>query len=213
MHLKLEFDWKLTPAYDVIARMKGAERPGEWVVRGNHHDAWVFGATDPLSGTVEMLEEARGIAELTKQGWKPKRSIVFCVWDGEEPALLGSTEWAEQHAVELQQHAAVYINTDSTGRGFVEMGGSHSLELFATESDSRRAGPGLQSLRAGTRAGLHVRQDWNEAGGSSPSTRWVRAPTSRPFCSTSASPRSTSGLAGKRIMACITPTTIPTIIT
>jgi len=134
VHLKLEFDWKLTPAYDVIARMKGAERPGEWIVRGNHHDGWVFGATDPLSGTVEMLEEARGIAELTKQGWRPKRSIVFCAWDGEEPALLGSTEWAEQHASELQQHAAVYINTDSTGRGFVDIGGSHSLELFAGQA-------------------------------------------------------------------------------
>jgi N-acetylated-alpha-linked acidic dipeptidase len=134
VHLKLEFDWKLTPAYDVIARMKGAERPGEWIIRGNPHDAWVFGATDPLSGTVEMLEEARGIAELTKQGWRPKRTIVFCAWDGEEPALLGSTEWAEQHAAELQQHAAVYINTDSTSRGFVELGGSHSLELFATQA-------------------------------------------------------------------------------
>jgi N-acetylated-alpha-linked acidic dipeptidase len=134
VHLKLEFDWKLTPAYNVIACMKGAERPGEWILRGNHHDGWVFGASDPLSGTVEMLEEARGIAELAKQGWRPKRSIVFCVWDGEEPALLGSTEWAEQHAAELQQHAAVYINTDSTGRGFVELGGSHSLELFATQA-------------------------------------------------------------------------------
>ena len=134
VHLKLEFDWKLTPAYDVIARLKGAERPGEWIVRGNHHDGWVFGATDPLSGTVEMLEEARGIAELTKQGWRPKRSIVFCVWDGEEPALLGSTEWAEQHATELQQHAAVYINTDVTTRGFVDIGGSHTLELFATQA-------------------------------------------------------------------------------
>jgi len=134
VHLKLEFDWKLTPGYDVIARMKGAERPGEWILRGNHHDGWVFGATDPLSGTVEMLEEARGIAELAKQGWRPKRSIVFCVWDGEEPALLGSTEWAEQHAAELQQHAAVYINTDSTTRGFVEFGGSHTLEAFAAQA-------------------------------------------------------------------------------
>ena len=134
VHLKLEFDWKLTPGYDVIARMKGAERPDEWILRGNHHDGWVFGATDPLSGTVEMLEEARGIAELAKQGYRPKRTIVFCAWDGEEPALLGSTEWAEQHATELQQHAAVYINTDSTTRGFVDIGGSHSLELFATQA-------------------------------------------------------------------------------
>ena len=134
VHLKLEFDWKLTPAYDVIARMKGSDRAEEWIVRGNHHDGWVFGATDPLSGTVELLEEARGIAELAKQGWSPKRSIVFCLWDGEEPALLGSTEWAEQHAAELQQHAAVYINTDATTRGFVGIGGSHSLELFAAQA-------------------------------------------------------------------------------
>jgi N-acetylated-alpha-linked acidic dipeptidase len=134
VHLKLEFNWDLTPEYDVIARMKGTERPDEWILRGNHHDGWVFGATDPLSGTTAMLEEARGIAELAKQGSHPKRSIVFCVWDGEEPSLLGSTEWAEQHAAELQQHAVVYINTDSTSRGFVEFGGSHSLERFATEA-------------------------------------------------------------------------------
>ena len=134
VHLKLEFDWKLTPAYDVIARMRGSERPDEWILRGNHHDGWVFGASDPLSGTVTMLEEARGIAEMAKQGWRPKRTLIFCVWDGEEPMLLGSTEWAEQHEAELRQHAAVYINTDSTGRGFVGIGGSHTLELFARQS-------------------------------------------------------------------------------
>ena len=134
VHLKLEFDWKLTPAYDVIARLPGSELPDQWIVRGNHHDGWVFGANDPLSGLVAMLEEARGIAELTKTGWRPKRTLVFCAWDGEEPGLLGSTEWAEQHEAELRQHAAVYINSDSTGRGFLDLGGSHALELFATQA-------------------------------------------------------------------------------
>ncbi len=134
VHLKLEFDWKLTPAYDVIARMPGAERPDEWILRGNHHDGWVFGASDPLSGTVSLLEEARGIAELARQGWRPKRTLIYCVWDGEEPMLLGSTEWAEQHEAELRRHAAVYLNTDATGRGFVEFGGSHTLEAFAIQS-------------------------------------------------------------------------------
>ena len=134
VHLKLEFDWKLTPAYDIIARLRGSERPDEWILRGNHHDGWVFGASDPLSGTVTMLEEARGIAELAKQGWRPKRTLIFCVWDGEEPMLLGSTEWAEQHEAELRRHAAVYINTDATGRGFVDIGGSHTLQQFAIQS-------------------------------------------------------------------------------
>jgi len=134
VHLKLEFNWDLAPAYDVIARMKGAERPEEWVLRGNHHDGWVFGATDPLSGTTALLEEARGVAALAKAGAHPKRSIVYCVWDGEEPSMLGSTEWAEQHTVELRQHAAVYINTDMITRGFVDLGGSHSLELFAAQA-------------------------------------------------------------------------------
>ncbi len=141
VHLKLEFDWKLTPAYDVIARLRGSELPDEWILRGNHHDGWVFGASDPLSGTVTMLEEARGIAALARQGWRPKRTLIFCVWDGEEPMLLGSTEWAEQHEAELRRHAAVYINTDSTSRGFVEIGGSHTLELFAIQSARDVADP------------------------------------------------------------------------
>lgn len=134
VHLKLEFDWKLAPAYDVIARMPGSELADEWVLRGNHHDGWVFGAEDPLSGLVPMMEEARAVAELVKTGWKPKRTIMYLAWDGEEPSLLGSTEWAEQHAAELQKHAVAYINTDGSSRGFIELGGTHTLEHFANEA-------------------------------------------------------------------------------
>ena len=103
VHLKVEFSWDLKPAYDVIAMIKGSEYPDEWVIRGNHHDAWVNGAGDPISGQSALLEEARSIGELVKTGWKPKRTLVYCAWDGEEPGLLGSTEWAEDHGTELQQ--------------------------------------------------------------------------------------------------------------
>ena len=130
VHLKVKSNWDTKRLYDVIARIPGKEEADIWIVRGNHHDAWVNGAEDPVSGTVAELEEARGLAELVKQGWQPKRTIIYCVWDGEEEGLLGSTEWAEQHADELKQHAAVYINSDGNGRGYLNMSGSHSLEKF-----------------------------------------------------------------------------------
>ena len=133
VHLKLEFDWKQVPLYDVIGRVRGSERPDQWVIRGNHHDAWVNGASDPVSGMIAVMEEARAISELLKNGWKPKRTIIFAAWDGEEPGLLGSTEWVETHFEELREHAAVYINSDSNGRGFFSAGGSHSLERFVNE--------------------------------------------------------------------------------
>jgi len=133
VHLKLQFDWKQTPARDVIATLKGAERPDEWIVRGNHHDGWVNGATDPISGMVALLEEARGLGELVKSGWKPKRTIIFAAWDGEEPGLLGSTEWAETHADDLRQHAAVYINSDTNNRGTLAAGGSQTLETLVNQ--------------------------------------------------------------------------------
>jgi len=132
-HLKLAFNWDQKPLYDVVARLRGSTYPDQWVVRGNHHDAWVNGAEDPLSGLGPMLEEARVLGELRKQGWSPKRTIVYCAWDGEEPALLGSTEWAETHAAELQQRAVAYINTDGNGRGFLEAAGSHALEHFIND--------------------------------------------------------------------------------
>ncbi|MGH7456455.1 MAG: M28 family peptidase, partial [bacterium] len=133
VRLKLEFDWNIAPAYDVIARMKGSEYPDEWIIRGNHHDAWVNGADDPISGMVATMEEARAIGDLVKNGWKPKRTIIYCAWDAEEPGLLGSTEWAEAHADELKNKAVIYINSDSNGRGFLGVGGSHTLEKFVNQ--------------------------------------------------------------------------------
>ena len=133
VHLKLAFDWSLKPLYDVIAKLPGSQYPDEWVVRGNHHDGWVNGAEDPLSGLVPELEEARAMGELVKQGWRPKRTLVYAAWDGEEPALLGSTEWVETHAKELAQKAVLYFNSDGNGRGYFGAGGSHSLERFMGE--------------------------------------------------------------------------------
>ncbi len=129
-HLAVAFNWDRKPLYDVIATIPGSTFPDEWVIRGNHHDAWVNGAEDPISGASPELEEARALGELLKQGWKPARTIIYCFWDGEEPALLGSTEWAEFHADELKQHAVAYFNSDGNGRGFFHAGGSHSLENF-----------------------------------------------------------------------------------
>ncbi|HEV3511141.1 MAG TPA: transferrin receptor-like dimerization domain-containing protein, partial [Candidatus Sulfotelmatobacter sp.] len=130
VHLKLEFNWDLKPVNDVIAKIPGSVAPEEWIIRGNHHDAWVNGAEDPVSGQAPLLEEARALGVLMKQGWKPRRTIIYAAWDGEEPMLLGSTEWVETHADELRQHAAVYINTDGNDRGLLQMDGSHSLEQF-----------------------------------------------------------------------------------
>lgn len=130
VHLKVISDWGIRPIDDVIAKIPGAIEPDEWVIRGNHHDAWVNGAQDPLSGLSAELEEARALGELMKTGWKPARTIIYCAWDGEEPALLGSTEWAEEHAAELQQHAVAYINSDSNGRGYLAASGSPALQAF-----------------------------------------------------------------------------------
>ncbi|HKK26653.1 MAG TPA: M28 family metallopeptidase [Gemmatimonadota bacterium] len=129
-HLELAFDWKLAPAYDVIGMIRGSERPDQWVIRGNHRDAWVFGAEDPLSGQVALLAEARAIGRLVRAGWTPRRTIVYASWDAEEPALLGSTEWGEDHGDELRSKAVVYINSDSNTRGFLRGGGSGTLETF-----------------------------------------------------------------------------------
>ncbi|MBZ5528272.1 MAG: M28 family peptidase [Acidobacteriia bacterium] len=133
VHLKVKFNWDIKPVYDVIAKIPGSTRPEEWIVRGNHHDAWVNGAEDPLAGLVAELEEARALGELRKAGWKPSRTIVYAAWDGEEPGLLGSTEWVEEHGDELRQHAVAYINSDGNGRGYFEMIGSHTLEKFIND--------------------------------------------------------------------------------
>ncbi len=133
VRLVVRSEWSLKTVYDVIAVMKGSELPDQWVVRGNHHDGWVFGANDPLSGNVGMLAEAKAIGQLVKRGWRPKRTIVYCSWDGEEPGLLGSTEWAETHQDELKQKAVLYINTDSNGRGFLGVGGSHGFQHLVNQ--------------------------------------------------------------------------------
>ncbi|HKK11319.1 MAG TPA: M28 family peptidase, partial [Flavobacteriaceae bacterium] len=133
VHLKVDFNWDIVPCYDVIAKIQGDKYPDEWVVRGNHQDAWVNGASDPISGQAAMLEEAKSIGELLKTGWKPSRTLVYCSWDGEEPGLLGSTEWLETHEKELQQKAVIYINSDSNSRGFLYASGSHALEPLMDE--------------------------------------------------------------------------------
>ena len=133
VHLKVNFNWDMKTIYDVIARIPGAQLPDEWVIRGNHHDAWVNGAEDPTSGQVALLEEARSIGELLKQGWKPKRTVIYCAWDAEEPMLLGSTEWVEEHDKELAEHAVAYINSDGNGRGYLDVEGSHTLEHLVSE--------------------------------------------------------------------------------
>lgn len=128
VHLKVSSNWDLKPVNDVIATLRGSDAPEEWVIRGNHYDAWVNGAEDPISGMVAVLEEARVLGELHKQGWNPKRTIILCAWDGEEPGLLGSTEWVETHGDELQKRAVAYINSDGNDRGFFYAGGSHDLQ-------------------------------------------------------------------------------------
>ena len=133
VHMTIESDWKLTPCYDVIAMIHGSELPDEWVMRGNHRDGWVFGAWDPLSGHVAMMAEAKAMGALLQQGWKPKRTIVYCSWDGEETGLLGSTEWGETHAEELQKKAVLYLNSDTNTRGFLGAAGSHALQTFVGE--------------------------------------------------------------------------------
>lgn len=133
VHLKLQFNWDIKQLYDVIAKLPGSELPDEWIIRGNHHDAWVNGAADPVSGTVSEMEEARAMGELVKKGFKLKRTLVYCAWDGEEPSLLGSTEWTEDHQAELRKKALFYLNTDAVSRGFISASGSHSLEPFFNE--------------------------------------------------------------------------------
>jgi len=129
VHLKVASNWDLKPLYDVIAALHGTD-DGQWVIRGNHHDAWVNGADDPISGMSPMLEEARMLGELHRQGWTPARTIVYCAWDGEEPGLLGSVEWVETHVDELKEHAVAYVNSDSNERGYMLPGGTQDLQTF-----------------------------------------------------------------------------------
>jgi N-acetylated-alpha-linked acidic dipeptidase len=163
-HLAVKSDWSLKPVYDVIAMLRGSAYPDQWIVRGNHHDGWVFGASDPLTGQVALMNEAKALGALYRQGWRPARTIVYASWDGEEPGLLGSTEWAEAHGPELKQKALLYINTDSNGRGFLGASGSHELQHYFNAaandvSDPRTGVSAAQRGRAAVLAGAYVGSD------------------------------------------------------
>jgi N-acetylated-alpha-linked acidic dipeptidase len=211
VHLKVSFNWDTKPLYDVIARIPGSAAPDEWIVRGNHHDAWVNGAQDPVSGAVALLEEARGLAALMRQGWRPKRTVVLCFWDGEEEGLLGSTEWAEDHARELQEKAAVYINSDGNDRGFLQASGSHTLEKFINGVARDIEDP---EAKVSVWKRLQFRRIANPPAGRSRATvpicasaPWVRAPITAPSSITWEWPRSTSASAGKAKAASTIPFT------
>jgi len=134
VHLAVKSDWSLKPAYDVIATLHGSVYPDQWVLRGNHRDGWVFGAADPLTGQVAMMDEAKALGTLYRQGWRPARTIVYASWDAEEPSLLGSTEWVETQADEWKRKAVIYINTDNNGRGFLTAEGSQDLQHFVSQA-------------------------------------------------------------------------------
>jgi N-acetylated-alpha-linked acidic dipeptidase len=133
VHMKVLSEWTQKPIYDVVAKIRGSEQPDQWIIRGNHHDGWVFGALDPLAGQIALMAEAKSIGKLVQQGWRPRRTLVYDSWDGEEPGLLGSTEWAEQHAAELKVKAVLYVNSDTNGRGFLQAEGSHAVQHFLSE--------------------------------------------------------------------------------
>jgi len=164
VHLAVKSDWSLKPIYDVIAMLRGNVAPDQWIVRGNHHDGWVFGASDPLTGQVALMSEAKALGALYRQGWRPARTIVYASWDGEEPGLLGSTEWAEAHADELKRKALLYINTDSNGRGFLGAAGSHELQHYLNQAanDVRDPKTGVSAAQRG-RAAILAR-DYTGAG-------------------------------------------------
>ncbi len=158
VHLAVKSDWSLKTVRNVIAMLPGSSKADEWVVRGNHYDGWVFGAADPLSGEVAMLSEAKGLGALWKAGWRPKRSIVYASWDGEEPGLLGSTEWVEHNLAELRQKAVIYINSDGNGRGYLGVDGSQQFTSLVSKvagevKDPQTGVPVIDRWRAAMRAG------------------------------------------------------------
>ncbi len=198
VHLAVSMDNSTHPLYDVIAKIPGSEYPDEWILEGNHHDAWVHGASDPLSGAAPLLETARTLAELTRKGWKPKRTIMLAFWDGEEFGLIGSTEFMEKHQEELAQKLVAYVNSDSNGKGRLGIGGSHTLENFSQEvaRDIKDPVSGkslleeiLRAARAADAVARPRTQRRPRLPASSASRRWVRARTTRRSCSTSESPR------------------------
>jgi N-acetylated-alpha-linked acidic dipeptidase len=161
VHLAVKSDWSLKPVYDVIAKLPGKTYPDQWVIRGNHRDGWVMGAADPLSGHAAMMSEAKALGAMVRSGWRPDRTIVYASWDGEEPGLLGSTEWAETHADELKRKAVLYINTDNNGRGYLYAGGNGELQRFITGvaadvADPQTGVPVLERGRAAILAGHYL---------------------------------------------------------
>ena len=197
VHLVVKSNWDLKTIYDVIAKIPGSETPEQWVIRGNHHDAWVNGADDPISGMVVVLEEARALGELVKQGWRPKRTIIYCAWDGEEPGLLGSTEWVEQHQDELRQHAVMYLNSDSSARGYLGVSGSHTLERAVNQVERDIQDP-EKHISVWKRAYLRRRRTRRQSRGPGTSCaiaptcaweRWATAPTTRHSSTMPAWPR------------------------
>ena len=153
VHLVVQSDWSLKPIYDVIATIPGSRYPDQWIVRGNHHDGWVFGAEDPLSGQVALMAEAKALGVLARTGWRPKRTIIYASWDAEEPGLIGSTEWAEAHAADLKAKGMLYLNSDTNGRGFLDASGSHEFQTLVDQvsgavSDPETGATVDQRLRA-----------------------------------------------------------------
>jgi N-acetylated-alpha-linked acidic dipeptidase len=157
VHLAVKSDWKLRTIYDVIAVMKGSVYPDQWVVRGNHHDGWVFGASDPLSGQVALMAEAQAFGALARDGWKPKRTLIYASWDAEEPMLVGSTAWAQAHYDDLRKHAVLYVNSDTNGRGVLEAGASADFGHVVNEVAESVTDPETGvSVAARKRASLRV---------------------------------------------------------
>ncbi len=163
VHLTIKSDWSLKPIYDVIATIKGSAFPDQWVIRGNHHDGWVFGAWDPLSANVALMAEVKAIGALVKDGWRPKRTLIYASWDGEEAGLLGSTEWAETHADELRRKAVLYVNSDTNGRGFLRAAGSHSFQNLVQQVAATVRDP-QTGVTAAARLRARVLVDGNQKG-------------------------------------------------
>jgi N-acetylated-alpha-linked acidic dipeptidase len=181
VHLVVKSEWSLKPIYDVIATLKGSSYPDEWVIRGNHHDGWVFGAWDPLSGNVALMAEAKAIGALVKQGWRPRRTLIYASWDGEEPGLLGSTEWVEEHADELRKKAVLYVNSDTNGRGFLRPGGSHSFQALVNEIAAELPDPET-GASVGERTRAKLKFDGLQRGGDEDARQFLQHATGRaPF--------------------------------
>jgi len=175
VHLKIDMDNSIKPYFVVEGRIQGADVPDQWIVLGNHRDAWVFGGVDPSSGTASMMEMTRAFGALLKQGVRPRRTLVFCSWDGEEVGLTGSTEWGEQFSEELQKKAVAYINVDSSVSG-PDFDGSAvgSLAPMLIETTHSLEDPSGVSLYE---AWKNARAKKNKDSGDGPATDFVLADT------------------------------------